>query len=789
MASDLQHRSMTTWQFISGADPWPHRDWWSNLSAEGSTWPTGEEGPDDVIVGTKHDDQLLGTGGDDSIDGRKGADTMVGGAGNDVYFVDNAGDEVHELLGEGTDTINTRIGFTLAANVENLILAGTSGIDGVGNELANRIDGNRAANRIDGGQGNDTLLGKGGMDTLIGGSGKDVLNGGDDADSLDGGRGADKMVGGLGDDTFRVDSLGDQTIEEVDGGKDTVYSSLSWSLAAHVDNLTLTGSADLQGTGNELDNRLEGNQGANVLFGGNGYDSIVGHAGDDTLLGADGFDSLDGSEGNDSLDGGRGGDMMIGGLGDDTFVVDDITDSTFELSVGGLDTVYSSITLQLAPEVENLFLTGTFTDINGYGNDSDNLLRDNSGENILDGGAGNDTILGGQHVSVFSGDTLLGGLGDDSIQGGGSNAQDVLYGGAGNDTLRAAGNGGLYGEEGNDWLVGGMGGGPKPRANYLWGGTGDDTLEAGGAMDGGDGNDLIRGESSAFSVSGGLGDDTFTGSGGDPSLYRADLGAGDDFMDVSIWSPAKVIAGDGADRVAVSSTGGLTVDGGNGNDWLDLGTGSGGKLAVSGGEGDDHINASGYGGVVSGDAGNDVINARCPVATDLSVSGGDGMDTISATGIGYRHFSGGADDDRFVMLSTEVLGQEMLWVDDFASGEDTIALSQSTLPVGDGDLTVEGGIIIASPGGFDSSAELVLVAADVVGNLTLDACAAAIGSANQAYGQGQTAVFVVGNADETWTLYFESSGADATVSGSELSIVVRLSGGPSPQIGDVVWTG
>ncbi|WP_207062718.1 calcium-binding protein, partial [Motiliproteus sp. SC1-56] len=93
-------------------------------------------------------------------------------------------------------------------------------------------------------------------------------------DILDGGLGADTMTGGNGDDTYYVDNAGDQVVENANQGTDTVIASVNHTLADYVENLTLSGSADLNATGNALNNVLTGNAGSNVLTGGAGNDTF-----------------------------------------------------------------------------------------------------------------------------------------------------------------------------------------------------------------------------------------------------------------------------------------------------------------------------------------------------------------------------------------------------------------------------------------------------------------------------------------------------------------------------------
>ena len=148
----------------------------------------------------------------------------------------------------------------------------------------------------------DNLTGTEQNDTLAGLAGNDTLNGG---------LGADRMVGGVGHDTYYVDDAGDVVVELASGGYDRVVASLDWTLGAEIERLSLSGTANLDGTGNALANRLDGNAGANTLNGGEGNDALYGLAGDDSLVGGAGADVLDGGLGADSLEGGLGADRFV----------------------------------------------------------------------------------------------------------------------------------------------------------------------------------------------------------------------------------------------------------------------------------------------------------------------------------------------------------------------------------------------------------------------------------------------------------------------------------------------
>lgn len=200
------------------------------------------------------------------------------------------------------DTSTTLANITLDANTRNLTFTGTGAFVATGNDRDNVITGGNGGNKLYGGAGNDTL---------VGGNGNDYL---------DGGTGADRMVGGAGDDTYIVDNPGDTIVEQAGGGNDTVVSSISYTLTANVENLKLTGTAAINGTGNELNNIITGNAGNNILSGGGGNDQLFGGDGDDYLDGGDGNDVLDGGNGNDTLVGGAGNDILSGGAGNDILI-------------------------------------------------------------------------------------------------------------------------------------------------------------------------------------------------------------------------------------------------------------------------------------------------------------------------------------------------------------------------------------------------------------------------------------------------------------------------------------
>lgn len=378
----------TSWSLAAGFE---------NLSLySGAVNGTGNAANNDIsgtssantLTGLAGNDSLHGYGGSDVLDGGAGTDYLEGSSGNDTYYVDSSTDQAieyesyyydeegyyYEYDTGGVDTVFSTATYALDRYIENLTLTGTAKIDGTGNDLANTITGNTGDNYLTGNAGNDTLVGGAGNDQLFGGVG------------------ADSMTGGSGDDAYYVDTAGDVIVETAGGGTDRVYAKATHTLAANVENLFMYETGSIDGTGNELANRITGTIGAN-------YERGLG-----------GNDSLDGGSGNDTLDGGTGVDTVTGGAGDDTYYVDSAGDVVTEATAGtagGTDSLFSTVTRALGANFERLYLTGTAA-ANGTGNGLDNLLQGNAAANTLRGLAGVDTIRSGTGADV-----LIGGSGND----------------------------------------------------------------------------------------------------------------------------------------------------------------------------------------------------------------------------------------------------------------------------------------------------------------------------------------------------------------------------------------
>lgn len=690
----------------------------------------------DTLNGATGNDRLFGGSGDDTLDGGLGADTMIGGVGADTYFVDNAGDKIFEIVATsqnssnplsiyGFDTVNSTISYTLGASVENLRLLGATAINGTGNALNNLIIANAGNNilnggagvdgvsfeyataavtanlglataQVTGGSGTDTLLG---FENVLGGSGNDVFTGtagdnlmsgglGNDTlnglagnDTLDGGSGNDNMVGGLGNDVYRVDSITDVVTEGLNAGTDRVESSISYTLGANVENLTLTGGSTT-GNGNTL---------GNIIIGSWGVNTINGDAGNDTITC---------NSGNDIIDGGLGADTMTGSYGSDTYFVDNIGDQVIEgYSYYSTDVnqVNSSISFALGSNLHNLKLTGV-ANLNGGGNQLNNVIVANSGSNYLDGGLGLDTLSYEGHAAAVtvslastalqatggSGsdramnfENLTGGNGNDNLTG--SLADNTLDGGLGNDVMTGlAGNDTYTVNSISDAVVEGLAAGSDTvlssvtytlaanvEALTLTGitninGTGNalDNVLTGNAgvnlLTGGAGNDTLNGGAGIDNMAGGDGNDTyFADSVGDIVSETSALAAGG--VDTVMFS----ISGVGNSYTLGNNVENLGVFSDPAVYWSNYygltGTGNALNNQITGGTASD---------ILSGMAGNDTL------------SGGGGNDTLT----------GGLGNDVFLFDGTAVTNNyyygSVFGVDtitDFVSGVDKIHLDDALL--------------------------------------------------------------------------------------------------------------
>lgn len=346
---------------------------------------------EDQISGLDGNDQLHGGADADTIDGGAGndlliggggvrfewngafaaevGDTLIGGAGNDTYVVSQWYDRVTENGGAGDDVLLVATPeFILRSGVEIETIVAADGTDPI------RMWGNSHAQSIYGNDGNNVIIGGGGLDY---------------------------MVGGAGDDQYFISS---STIirENAGAGFDLVSTTVNFTLPDEVENLSGTGSDNIDLTGNDLANEILGTSGNNLIRGG---------AGDDILYGYNPTSSPS-ADGNDFLNGGLGADEMRGGQGNDVYLVDNAGDRVFESQAGGDDLVSASVSFTIHPEVsiETLAALESAGAVTLSGNAFANSIYGNASNNILVGGGGLDHLAGGRGDDIYylSSDSITG---------------------------------------------------------------------------------------------------------------------------------------------------------------------------------------------------------------------------------------------------------------------------------------------------------------------------------------------------------------------------------------------
>ena len=586
----------------------------------------------DHLVSGKGNDVLVGGKGNDVLEGGAGDDALYGGEGEDTYLIDLRDGAQHDRVidsdGRGhflvvdasggivntsvlqrQGTADVWVSKDAAGNVTatlshngpwQLALAGGSVIDlggsfnpaGFGitlqeasdppasvmlgdfvkkidpkdpsqylfgsddNYIANGAKPN-AADLITGTEGSDFIQGLGGDDALLGDAGDDIIEGGEGNDVLMGGLGKDTIKGGAGIDIIYGSSTGDLVypaetnyVRPPPKYADVLGQGFSWTFSAlpGVDSDGLKVLWLDSTIGREVPTSDLGN----VIDGGSGNDAIYAGVGADIVHGGDDSDDISGMAGNDVLYGDDGGDRIFG---DGTIRNDAVTYTPAELH----------------------------------------------GKDVIDGGAGNDTLLG-----QGNDDVILGGDGNDKIYGDDRRNADTppeaagndrLQGGADDDTIIGGGrNDEILGGTGNDKLYGDAG--PRDPANPLAAKFhGDDYI------DGGDGNDYLKGEGGNDILYGGSENDSIYG---DDDIANLPLAAhGNDYLDGGIGND--YLNGQGGDDWLVGGEGDDTLVGGGGADTLDGGEG---VNNLDGADGDDVIMAS-LGDIVIGGAGNDtfILNA------------------------------------------------------------------------------------------------------------------------------------------------------------------------------------
>jgi Ca2+-binding RTX toxin-like protein len=601
------------------------------LAGTGNIAATGNAGNDTLYGGAAADTLIAGTG----------VDTLIGGSGNTTFVVDNTADVVQDNSTTSNNQIESSVSYSLATNVNTLVLTGTANLVGTANGA------------------NDTIVSNGGVDTLIGGSGNDIFiinNPGDvievggggstgvveassnyslqgsvftlvltgtaalvgtansGNDTLISNSGADTLMGGAGNDVFVVNNANDVVQDTFANTSNTILSSVAYTLPTNVNALTLTGSAALVATGNSAADLITANAGNDTLVAGSGAATLIGGAGSDTFVidstadvvqdtatngsntiqasvsyslaanantlilgGANGLTG-NANSGNDTLVADSNADTLMGGSGNETFIVNGVGDVVQDTSTSASNVIESAVSYTLPTDVNTLMLTGT----------GNNVGTSNSGNDSLVGDAGADTL-----VATSGLDTLVAGSGPATLEGGSgndvfvvNNASDVVIAGTGTDTILSSASYVLPTGVQILQLTGtaNITGTAISGNNLLSGNAGNDVLYAGA----GAGADTLIAGAGADTLVGGGGADTFViDSTADVIESVSSAAANQVLSSVSYTLPStiSILTLSGSANLLGAGNGGndtLTANGGN-----DTLIGGGGVVDLVGGKGPD----------------------------------------------------------------------------------------------------------------------------------------------------------------------------------------------------------
>ncbi len=739
--------------------------------------------------------------GADVITGGKGNDILVAGAGNNTVNGGAGNDTIDYSLETGNSVVNLAFGTaTIAAQGSNT--AHTDKLTSIENIWAgsgnDKIYGNKLSNWIQGGAGNDTIYGGAGSDIISGGIGVNTLDGGIGIDTLSfidlpvngtglsvnanlatgqvlvadtnagtainfetvigssgndlltgnaldnlliGGLGVDTMEGGAGNDIYRVDNTLDVVTDLGNDSKDEVFTQAitSYTLGIGIENLTLSWRSNgitfygsgaiangyantLNLTGNALDNTLTLQSNSEFYFPRQALTTAA------------------------AVISTSGADISTGGV---------------VISTGGGD-----INITNPPIITPPIITPPIF-----------IQKPVYGTAYLDGGAGNDILVGS--------------IGNDVLNGGSGN--DIMQGGLGADTfIIDSSNDVISADDGGDTVISAISLNLLPdniviaslmnvsTALNLNGNSSDNTLKGNNfnnTLNGNDGNDVLKGNAGNDNLNGGLGNDWLQGGAGNDNLEGGDgidtadysQSTGNVFVNLSLTA-AQNTGFAGRDTLASIER----INGGEGNDKL---TGNNLANTLWGNDGNDTLNGGGGSDNLYGDYGNDVLNGG--VENDI-LQGGGGDDILDG-GAGSDTLLGDSGKDTFVLANKDNAYDIFQY---FSGSDDKIRLQQSGLGnIGDGDTLIEGGVIKTASGGFSNSAELVIFKSPISHDIY--DVGAVIGRASSAYAIGDQRIFIVKNDvlsihednihyADSGVYLFTSANTDAVVSNSELKLLAQV---------------
>lgn len=683
------------------------------LTGTGSLVGTGNGGADS-LVGNAGQDTLVAGSGVDTLVAGSGVDTLQGGSGKDIFVVNNTADVVTVSGAHGVDTILSSVDFTLPTGVSALVLAGTSDL------TATAVSGNN---------------------TLVGNSGNDVLTAGSGRDTLVAGSGAATLVGGTSTDTFVINSTAD-VLENLSSTLNTVLSSISYTMAANVSTLELTGGANLVGVGNGSSDAMYANNGIDTLIAGTGIALMEGGLGADlfvinntadqvndlnygvkgqqdtiessvsytlpsvvnillltgsanvvaagnihadSIVGNAGNDVIYAGTGNDTLVAGSGLATLIGSSGNDTFVIDNTGDVIQDSVNGGHNAVYSSVSFSLPNNINALVLTGS-AGLTAIANGGSASIVGNAGADTLVGGSGADTLVAGSGLVTF-----VGGSGNDTFVV--NNSADVIQSAsAASANVVLASTSFVLPENVNVLVLTGAAstGVGNSAADSLIGGSGGDTLVAGTGLDtlvGGSGNTTFVVNSTADVVV----DSYATATNTLQTSVSYSLPADVSVLMLTGTAALEGWAGAGADTL-VSNSALDTLNGGSGNDTFVINNSSDVVVDTAGTASNTALASVSYSLAAN-------VNTLILTGTAALVgTGNGGTDTLVANG-GADTLFGGTGNDTFVIGNTA----DVVEVSATNTSNSIISSVSYTLPTNVNVLTLTGsaGLLAVGNGAND----------------------------------------------------------------------------------------